>query len=108
MVKESKKRGYLTLTNTTVFKETDIDEVEELCEELTKLNIDGILISPGYEYESVEKDIFLTQAQIHDKFKRVRQLAKKYKLTATPTFLDFAAGLIELKCSPWSTVKLHP
>jgi hopanoid biosynthesis associated radical SAM protein HpnH len=108
MVKESKERGYLTLTNTTVFKETDVDEVEELCELLTELGVDGILISPGYEFESVEKDIFLRQDQIHEKFRRIRQLAKKYKLTATPTFLDFAAGLIELKCSPWSTVNYTP
>lgn len=108
MIKESKARGYLTLTNTTVFKETDVKEVEELCDYLTEMNVDGILISPGYQYESVERDIFLTQSQIHDKFKRIRQLNKKYKLTATPAFLDFAAGLIELKCSPWSTVNYTP
>lgn len=108
MIKESKERGYLTLTNTTVFKETDVREVEELCDYLTEMNVDGIMISPGYQYESVERDIFLTQSQIHDKFKRIRQLNRKYKLTATPAFLDFAAGLIELKCSPWSTVNYTP
>ena len=108
MIKESKARGYLTLTNTTVFKETDVKEVEQLCDYLTELNVDGIMISPGYQYESVDRDIFLTQSQIHDKFKRIRQLSKKYKLTATPTFLEFAAGLIELKCSPWSTVNYTP
>ncbi len=108
MIKESKERGYHTLTNTTVFKETDVKEVEELCDYLTEMNVDGIMISPGYQYESVEHDIFLTQSQIHDKFKRIRQLNRKYKLTATPAFLDFAAGLIELKCSPWSTVNYTP
>lgn len=108
MIKESKRRGYLTVTNTTVFKETDVKEVEQLCDYLTEMNVDGIMISPGYQYESVDRDIFLTQEQIHEKFRRIRQLAKKYKLTATPSFLDFAAGLIELKCSPWSTVNFTP
>jgi hypothetical protein len=50
----------------------------------------------------------MTQDQIHEKFKRVRDLAYRYRLTATPTFLEFAAGLIELRCSPWSTVNFTP
>lgn len=108
MIKEAKSRGYLTVTNTTVFKETNVDEVEELCDYLTEMNVDGIMISPGYHYESVDRDIFMSQEQIHEKFRRIRQLSQKYKLTATPTFLDFAAGLIELKCSPWSTVNYTP
>ncbi len=108
MIRESKKRGYITLTNTTVYKETDIGEIEELCDLLTELKVDGILIAPGYSYESVEADVFLTQKEIHEKFKRVRELIYKYRLTATPAFLDFAAGLIELPCSPWSTVNYGP
>jgi len=108
MIRESKKRGYLTLTNTTVYKETNMDEVEKLCEMLTEMKVDGILIAPGYHYESVQRDVFLTQDQIHEKFKRVRDMLYKYRLTATPTFLDFAAGLIELRCSPWSTVNFTP
>ena len=35
MIKEAKRRGYHVMTNTTVFKETDVEEVRELCE-LTK------------------------------------------------------------------------
>lgn len=108
MIRESKKRGYLTLTNTTVYKETNMDEVENLCQMLTEMKVDGILIAPGYHYESVQRDVFLTQDQIHEKFKRVRDMLYKYRLTATPTFLDFAAGLIELRCSPWSTVNFTP
>lgn len=108
MIKESKRRGYLTLTNTTVYKETNMDEVEQLCDLLTSFNVDGILISPGYHYETVKRDVFLTREQIHEKFKRVRELSKRYKLTATPAFLDFAAGLKELLCSPYSTVNFTP
>ena len=35
------------MTNTTVFKETDVDEVEELCQLLTSIGVDGMLVSPG-------------------------------------------------------------
>jgi hopanoid biosynthesis associated radical SAM protein HpnH len=108
MIQESKRRGYITMTNTTVFKETSMDEVESLCMVLNELHVDGMLISPGYHYESVDRDIFLTQSDIHQKFQRLMPLSKKYKLTATPVYMEFAAGLRELPCAPYSTVTFTP
>jgi hopanoid biosynthesis associated radical SAM protein HpnH len=108
MIAESKRRGYHVITNTTVFRETDIDEVEELCETLCAMGIDGMLISPGYHYESVEADIFLTRDDIRRKFERVLELSKQYRLTSTPMFLEFAAGRRDYPCSPWSTVTFTP
>lgn len=108
MVKKGKKLGYHVYLNTTVFKETKVEEVEALCQLVDQLNANGILISPGYEYESVERDIFLTEAQIHEKFRAIRGFSNRYKINATPTFLEFAAGLRELPCSPWSTVNYTP
>ncbi len=61
MIRQAKERGYHVVTNTTIFKETDIEEVEQLCEELFALGIDGMLISPGYHYRSVDRDIFLNK-----------------------------------------------
>ncbi len=108
MIKEGKRLGYHVMTNTTIFKETDVDEVEELCRLLRDYRVDGMLISPGYHYESVESDIFLTREDIHRKFKRVLELSKRYRLSSTPMFLEFAAGLRDYPCSPWSTVTYTP
>lgn len=108
MVKQAKELGYYTYLNTTVFKETQVGEVEQLCKLVDELKANGILISPGYEYESVERDIFLTKEQIHDKFQQIRGFSHKYKINATPMFLEFAAGLRELSCAPWSTVNYTP
>ena len=108
MIREAKRLGYHTTTNTTVFKETDIDEVEELCELLAQIGVDGMLISPGYQYESVDHDIFMTRKDIERKFERVLELSKRYKLSSTPMFLEFAAGKRHYDCSPWSTVTRTP
>ena len=108
MIQESKRRGYHVITNTTVFKETRIQEVEDLCEMMRGMKIDGMLISPGYQYESVETDIFMTRQDIHEKFKRLLDVSKNYRLQSTPMFMEFAAGLREYKCSPWSTVTFTP
>ncbi len=108
MIKQAQQRGYYVYINTTVFKETSVEEVEELCKLVDQLKAKGILISPGYEYESVEQDIFLTKEQIHEKFRKIREFSNKYKINATPMFLEFAAGLRELPCAPWSTVNYTP
>jgi hopanoid biosynthesis associated radical SAM protein HpnH len=108
MIREAKRLGYQVTTNTTVFKETAIEEIEELCELVTGLGIDGLMVSPGYHYESVNEDIFLTRKEIQKKFERVLDLAKKYPLSSTPMYLEFAAGKRDYDCSPWSTVTFTP
>jgi hopanoid biosynthesis associated radical SAM protein HpnH len=108
MIRESKSRGYHTTINMTVFKETNVEEVEEVCKFVSDLGIDGILISPGYHYESVDRDIFLTRQDIRDKFARIVEISKRYKIMSTPMFLEFAAGQRDYECSPWSTVTRTP
>lgn len=108
MIKEGVRLGHHIMANTTVFKETSVEEVEELCRFLTGLGVEGMLVSPGYHYESVDHEIFLTKSEIHRKFRRILEISKSYKLTSTPMFLEFAAGLREYKCSPWSTVTYTP
>jgi hopanoid biosynthesis associated radical SAM protein HpnH len=108
MIAEGRKLGHHMMANMTIYKETDVDEVEELCKLLTGMDVDGMLVSPGYHYESVARDIFLTRSEIQKKFLRVLEISKKYRLTSTPMFLEFAAGLREYDCSPWSTVTFTP
>lgn len=108
MIKEGVALGHHMMANTTVFKETNVDEVEELCKLLTSLGVEGMLVSPGYQYESVDRDMFLTKSEIQKKFRRVLEISKKYRLTSTPMFLEFAAGMRDYNCSPWSTVTFTP
>ena len=108
MIREAKRLGYQVTTNTTVFKETSIEEIEELCELVTGLGINGLMVSPGYHYESVNENIFLSRKEIQKKFERVLELAKKYPLSSTPMYLEFAAGKRDYDCSPWSTVTFTP
>jgi len=108
MIKQGRRFGHHLMANMTIFRETDVSEVEELCNLLTSLGVEGMLVTPGYHYESVDRDIFLTRSEIQSKFRHVLEISKKYRLTSTPMFLEFAAGLREYKCSPWSTVTFTP
>jgi hopanoid biosynthesis associated radical SAM protein HpnH len=108
MIREGKRLGYTMCTNTTVFRETPIEEIEDMMKLLTSLGIDGMLVSPGYHYEKLEGDHFLFRKEIHEKFSRILELAKQYPVYSTPLFLEFAAGRREYPCTPWGNVTRTP
>ena len=108
MIKEGKRRGYQVCTNTTVFRETDLEEIDELFAYLQGIRVDGMLISPGYHYEALEGDHFLFRDEIHQKFERVLELSKKYRFYSTPLFLQFAAGQRQYPCTPWGNPTFTP
>jgi hopanoid biosynthesis associated radical SAM protein HpnH len=108
MIRKAKELGYHVITNTTIFKETRMEEVEELCRLMSDMKTDGMLITPGYEYESVDRNMFLERKETEEKFKFVLDLSRRYRVISTPMFLEFAAGLRDYRCSPWSTVTYTP
>src|SRR5437667_3227023 len=74
-IKAAKKAGFLVCTNTTVYKETDITEIDALFAFLTRLGVDGFMLSPAYGYTAVQEtnpegaaQIFLTRDDIREKF----------------------------------------
>jgi len=105
--------GYQVATNTTIYKETDMNEIEEMYDYLSWLGIDGHTISPGYDYDSAKEDMrkrlnlepenfFLTREMTKAKFKNIRSWGEKYTLFGTPIYLDFLAGKRDLTCSAWA------
>ena len=108
MIQRGKQLGYSVCTNTTIFRETSMDEIEQMCELLTGLGIDGIMISPGYHYENVKENHFLYRDEIHRKFETVLALSKRYPISLTPLFLEFAAGKRDYPCTPWGNVTRTP
>src|SRR3954466_5320570 len=64
----AKKAGFLVCTNTTIFKETDLKEIEQLLAYLSRLGVDGFMLSPAYGYTAVQQtnpsgaaEIFMTR-----------------------------------------------
>jgi MoaA/NifB/PqqE/SkfB family radical SAM enzyme len=105
--------GFQVATNTTVYRETDVSEIEHLFDFLSTLGVDGHTISPGYDYDAAKKDMakrlgldpanfFLTRRATIEKFARATIWGKKYPLFGTPVYLEFVAGLRDLTCSAWA------
>lgn len=101
-IKCAKEHGFQVCTNTTVFMETDMNEIEAMFEYLETLGVDGHMISPGYSYSAVQtKDIFLDRARIRDKFREIKRLGRRYPLNTSPVYAEFLAGDRELMCTAW-------
>src|SRR5262252_6376157 len=54
-IRAAKKAGFLVCTNTTIFKETNLEEIDSLFAFLTRLGVDGFMLSPAYGYVAVHQ-----------------------------------------------------
>lgn len=103
-IKAAKAAGFRVATNTTVFNSTTPQEIINLFNFLTDLDIDGILVSPGYSYEKAPRqDIFLRRQQTMDTFKTILEHKDRHRwpITNTPVYLEFLKGEHQLQCTPW-------
>jgi MoaA/NifB/PqqE/SkfB family radical SAM enzyme len=112
-IEMAKILGFQVATNATVYKETDMDEVEKMFDFLSNLGVDGHTISPGYEYDAAKKDMikrlnkrpedfFLTRKLTQEKFAKIVEWGRKYTLFGSPIYLEFLQGKRDLHCTAWA------
>jgi hopanoid biosynthesis associated radical SAM protein HpnH len=108
-IKVAKAAGFLVSSNTTVYKETDIEEIAELFAYLQTLGVDGHMISPAYSYAAVmTKEIFMSRAEIREKFKQASQLLERYNIVTSPIYMEYLRGERELMCTAWGNPTYNP
>ncbi|MCY4593320.1 MAG: adenosyl-hopene transferase HpnH [Bryobacterales bacterium] len=101
-LRAAKAAGHMVCTNTTVYRETDMDEIRELFSYLRQFDVDGHMLSPAYGYSAVgTREIFLTREEIHEKFRHVDDLFRKFRMNTTPTYVEFLKGNRDLPCTAW-------
>ncbi|QZZ18773.1 adenosyl-hopene transferase HpnH [Leptothermofonsia sichuanensis E412] len=105
-IKAAKARGFRVTTNTTIFEGTDPKEMQAFFDFLTELNVDGMMISPGYSYEwAPDQEHFLKREQTRALFREImapyRAGKKNWNFNHNPLFLDFLTGEKDYECTPW-------
>jgi hopanoid biosynthesis associated radical SAM protein HpnH len=107
-IEAAKRAGFLVCTNTTIYKETDLAEIDRLFAFLTRLGVDGFLLAPAYGYAAVKEtnpdgaaEIFMTRDDIRAKFRDAVQLLGQYRMLSSPVYLEFLSGKRELTCTAW-------
>ncbi len=108
-IKAAKAAGFLVTSNTTVYKETDIEEIADLFAYLQTLGVDGHMISPAYSYAAVmTKEIFMSRDEIRDKFKQASKLLERYNIITSPIYMEYLRGERELMCTAWGNPTYNP
>ncbi|HTT63755.1 MAG TPA: adenosyl-hopene transferase HpnH [Bryobacteraceae bacterium] len=103
-IKAAKAAGFMVCTNTTIYKETDMREIEALFAYLEQFHLDGHQLAPAYGYSAVDdREIFMTRDDIRQKFKDIDRLAQRFYIKQTPLYLDYLKGTRELPCTAWGT-----
>jgi MoaA/NifB/PqqE/SkfB family radical SAM enzyme len=102
-IRMAKILGYQVATNTTVYKETDMQEIEHMFEFFSSLEVDGHTISPGYDYDAAKKDMvkrlgkkpqdfFLTREMTRQKFAKIEEWGRRFTIFGTPVYQEFLAN----------------
>ena len=105
-IKSAVAAGFQVCTNTTLYKESSVDEITELCKTLERLGVCRLMLAPAYSYEMFsEKDagtLFLEKSQTHERFQELEKRLRGRKLAITPLYMDYLTGRREIPCAAWA------
>jgi hopanoid biosynthesis associated radical SAM protein HpnH len=107
-IKAAKARGFRVCTNTTIYKESDPEEIKVLFAYLTRLGVDGLLVSPAYSFAGVDPEMFLSREEIREKFTRLTANGGNFRFFSTPLYLSFLRGERQYDCTPWANPTRTP
>ncbi len=104
-IKLAKSKGFRVSINCTLFNTAEPERVANFFDEVTKLGLDGITVSPGYAYERApDQEHFLNRTKTKQLFRGIfarGQRGKAWSFTQSAMFLDFLAGNQTYHCTPW-------
>ncbi len=100
-------RGFRVTTNTTLFHGADPERTADFFDEMMRLGVEGMMVSPGYAYAAApDQEHFLARAATQTLFRRVFALGRargaRWRFNQSPLFLEFLAGGRAYDCSAWS------
>lgn len=112
-IKLAKSLGFQVAINTTVYRETDMGEIEDMFRFFSWLGVDAYTISPGYDFDAAKHDMitrlrkkpeefFLTRALTRQKFARILDWGEQFNILGTRVYQEFLAGQRDLSCAAWA------
>ncbi|HEY2458859.1 MAG TPA: adenosyl-hopene transferase HpnH [Candidatus Acidoferrum sp.] len=102
-MREALKRGFRVTTNTTLFDGADPNSVRKFFDEMMELGVEGMMLSPGYNYDKApDQKHFLGRARTRRLFRAMLANRKPtWRFNQSMLFLEFLMGKREFKCTPW-------
>jgi hopanoid biosynthesis associated radical SAM protein HpnH len=102
-IREAVRRGFRVTTNTTLFDNAEPLRVREFFDAMMDLGVEGMTVSPGYEYEKApDQEHFLGREKTVRLFTEILSNKKRrWKFNQSPLFLQFLMGKQDFECTPW-------
>jgi hopanoid biosynthesis associated radical SAM protein HpnH len=104
-IKLAKAKGFRVSINCTLFNTASPERVARFFDEMKRLGLDGITVSPGYAYERApDQEHFLNREKTKQLFRGIFARghgSKSWSFTQSALFLDFLAGNQTYRCTPW-------
>ena len=97
-------RGFRVTVNCTLFQGEAANEVAQFMDDMMKLGVEGVTISPGYSYERAPRqDVFLKRTSSKQLFRDLFKMGKGrgWRFNQSTLYLDFLAGNQTYHCTPW-------
>jgi hopanoid biosynthesis associated radical SAM protein HpnH len=106
-VRAALARGFRVTTNTTLFEGADPERTAAFLDAAVKLGVEGMMVSPGYQYEKApDQEHFLARERTVQLFRRIFAAggarAKQWRFNQSPLFLEFLLGVRDYECTPWA------
>lgn len=102
-IKAALEQGFRVTTNTTLFDGAQPERAREFFDEMMKLGVEGMMVSPGYSYSKApDQKHFLGRQKTQELFKKILFNGKRsWRFNQSPLFLEFLAGTRDFECTPW-------
>src|SRR5437762_4207157 len=90
-IREAVKRGFRVTTNTTLFDGADAKSVRAFFDEMMQLEVEGMMLSPGYSYEKApDQQHFLGRARTRKLFHAILSNRKtSWRFNQSMLFREF-------------------
>ncbi|WP_425616848.1 adenosyl-hopene transferase HpnH [Anatilimnocola sp. NA78] len=104
-IKAARAKGFRVTTNSTLFDGANPERMRGFFDDMMKLGVEGMMVSPGYSYEKApDQNHFLKRQQTTNLFQRLLNRApRRWQFNQTPLFLEFLQGKFDLECTPWGS-----
>lgn len=104
-IRAAKQAGFRVATNTTVYAASSPPQIRDLFNFLMDLGVDGLMVSPGYDYQTApDQSVFLSRPRMIEVFRSLLAFPDRarWRFYHSPLFLEFLRGAQPLQCTPWA------
>jgi hopanoid biosynthesis associated radical SAM protein HpnH len=108
-VKAAKNAGFFVVVTTTIYPDTDVQDVAALYQRLHSMHVDGYMFSPFYPTQKVCRNGSAAFHQkMHQRFREVSSILGDYNVMTSPIYLEYLRGERELDCCAWGAPVYGP